>query len=189
MFYFSNRTVKKMRRCKFLNNAIFVDEQDKEKYVEEQFLKFKTAFIDNTTYIGDLPIKVTNDKDNNNYGTILNNPRYRLTNFVHIVSSQVDQNKKYPRELNIQRLKTCHWAKELIDYYNSNNRCVGCKDFLTKIREEKEGEKLYIFCKAVRYVVVLLLVNENNMPHHYVINTAFYVDKEYSYRQLIRKLQ
>lgn len=168
-----------MRKCKFLNNAIYVDPNNLQQYVDEQFEKFKRDFIDNTTYIGNIPIKVDMETNHQKYGDILTNEKYIHSHFVHIVSRKIDKNKK-ERTLDIQRLRTCHWVKELIDYYNQlESNCQTCQHLLTKnIVNNKNENLLCIFCDCVRYIIILKKISTQTQTY-YIFKTAFYLDQVY----------
>lgn len=183
-----------MRKCKFLSKPIYVDPSNLEKYVEEQNNKFIESFVSNTTYFKGLPIKVEHLSDNNDYGTILNNPKYKLTSFAHLVSKKINKNTS-KRDLDIQRLKSCNWAKELIDIYNSlDASCHNNCQYFKAVDDYDRGHPItYIYCRTVRYVVILeqtidpLLSPLDEGYKYYFIKTAFYVDEESMHLKLMRK--
>ncbi len=176
-----------VRKCKYLTNAIYVDLNDCIKYIDEQNDKFRKAFVENTTYFHGLPISVAHENDNVDYGEYLNKEIYKKTAFAHIVSSQVGNDKRH-RELDAQRLKTCHWVKGIIDYFNSPPApCDSCQKFYSKCLTEKGENLTYIFCANVRYVVILQKITSKSQPF-YIIKTAYYVDQEGVYRSFMRKL-
>lgn len=177
-----------MRKCKYLSNPIYVDPENILKYVDEQYVKFIEDFVNNTTYFEGLPIIVKHEKDNKNYGELLNNSKYTKTSFAHIITKQVNQNLP-DRSLDIKRLRTCRWVKELIDYANNlNSSCNQCQFQKNKVLIERKQDITYIFCQNVRYVVILQKIRTKN-KEYYIIKTAYYVDQDYGYRNLMKKLQ
>lgn len=178
-----------MRKCKFLSNPIILDETNLINNVEEQHAKFIESFIDNTTYFNGLPIKVVHYNDKNDYGQMLNQGEYRNSSFAHIVSRQPNKNFK-ARDIDLQRLRTCHWVKELIDISNDlrNNHCENCKGFFNKDLYENGKHVSYLFCSIVRYVIILERHKDINGQEFYIIKTAYYVNEESVYRKLTQKL-
>ncbi len=166
-----------MRKCKFLTNAIYVDPDNIKKYIDEQYEKFKKDFIDNTTYVDNLPIKATIKVNNQNYGEILTDEKYTHSCFAHIVSKKINKNSM-KRKLDLQRLMTCHWLKELIEYYNTNSNCQTCRHLLTKKIKKNKEDLLYIFCDCVRYLIILKKIKEND-DVYYIVKTAYYIDSVY----------
>lgn len=176
-----------MRKCKYLSNPIYIDPDNIKPYIDEQYDFFMDSFVNNKTYFAGLPIIVEHEKDFLNYGELLNNDKYKATCFAHIVSKQVNQNVS-DRILDLQRLKTCKWVKELIDLANNQtSNCNNCQYQKLKLLIEKNNNITYIFCQNVRYVVVLQEIH-SRQNNYYIIKTAFYVNEEYSYRNLMRKL-
>ena len=182
-----------MRKCKFLSKAIYVNPADVLPYVEEQHKKFINDFVTHITYFRGKPIIVTHEKDYNDYGTILNDEKYKLTAFAHIVSRKINQNSK-KRDLDIQLLQSCHWVKELIEKYNSNDPiCNNCQ--YIKIADKKEGHSnvTYIYCRTVRYVIILQhafnykLDKNDEFYEYYFIKSAFYVNEESMNISILKK--
>ena len=178
-----------MRKCKFLSSPIYVDENDLLPYIDMQNAKFLENFVKNTTYFNGLPIKVIHYNDQLNYGNLLNKGEYRNTSFAHIVSKQPNKNLKN-RDIDVQRLRTCHWVKELIDIYNDIqlHRCNMCQGFYSKDLIENGRSVSYIFCSVVRYVIILEKHQDAYRQEFYIIKTAFYVNEESMYRGLMKKL-
>ena len=172
-----------MRSCKFLSKPLNINPGNVDECLDKQFEKFKQDFIINTTYFKGKPIIVEKTKDDNDYGELLNEDKYRLTSFAHIVSRKVNKNSK-KRELNIKRLQSCGWVKELIDIFNNmGSNCYNCQYFIARDIKEHGQDVTYIYCTTVRYVVILGHAYNNKLPktdekyEYHFIKTAFYVDE------------
>lgn len=182
-----------MRSCKFLSKPITLDESNLEFHVKEQHEKFINNFINNRTYFRGKPIIVTHEKDNNDYGEILNRPEYKLSSFAHIVSRKINKNSK-KRILNIKRLQSCQWVKELIDITNSfGSNCQTCQYYKLKDVIEHNNEVTYIYCVTCRYVVILQKAINDKLPkeheeyEYYFIKSAFYVDEQPMHISILKK--
>lgn len=186
-----------MRKCKFLSSSLSIppadEKQNIEKYVEIQNNKFINDFVKNKTYFRGKPIIVTHDKDSNDYGSILNQPKYKLTAFAHIVSNKINKNSK-KRELDIRRLKTCHWVKEIVEKYNQNDpQCINCRLVHIKDAIEHNCEVTYIYCENVRYVIILqkaynyMLPKDSEEYEYYFIKSAFYVNEQNMHISILKK--
>ena len=184
-----------MRKCKFLSKPLVINEDNILEVIDIQNDKFINDFVTNKTYFKGLPIFVQHAIDNNDYGEILNNPKYKLTSFAHIVSRKVSQNQE-KRDLNIHRLRSCHWVKELIEIYNEqDNNCNDCQFYYSMDVIENNRDVTYIYCTTVRYVVILQKHTNYNLPQNhekrefYFIKSAFYVDEESQHCSLMKKFR
>lgn len=172
-----------MRKCKFLSKP--TKPLDLNEYLKNQYDRFIHDFVDNITYYQGMPIFVLQTDDKTDYGDLLN--PYKGTCFTHIVSKSINQNSKR-RDLDIERLQRCLWVKELIDFANNiQSACQNCQYYQSAVLIEHKNNHTYIFCKSVRYVVILMKITSSSQSY-YIIKTAYYVDKEDKYRYLMKKL-
>lgn len=184
-----------MRKCKFLSKPLEINADNLQEMLDKQHDKFIEDFITNKTYFKGYPILVEHKFDNNDYGTILNDRKYKLTSFAHIVSRKTDKNKSN-RELNLHRLRSCSWVKELIDIYNSQgSKCNDCQFYYSMDVVEHNCEVTYIYCTTVRYVVILQKYINFELPEnhkdriYFFIKSAFYVDEEPQHYSLLNKFR
>lgn len=106
--------------------------------------------------------------------------------FFHITSNKEysqtdDENDRLPDLRRCERIK---WPRKIIENYNCNKECPGCKKIKLWKENYRNNERIYILFENFRYIVIL-----EEREEYVLFITAFYIEHEHQLKKQLKKYE